>query len=641
MADPLPALEHLADAMLAVDSGGAVTFANAAARRLLGIRAATGQPLEEVWPQLLEDGQRAMLQEAMTARRTATFLVCLPGPARPLRVRAVPTMQGPTGLMLVAREANVAEQASEVLAYTAALAEADTVEDIVRALATLVLPAFDADGVLLAILESGQLRLAGHVGYDAFAVEAIEALDLTESPPVAEIMRTRVPVFLPGRDAYLRRYPSLESLIDRTRKQAWAFLPLVVSGRFVGALTVSYDRAHDFPPEERSLLAGLGGLIAQTLARARLREAERTLAAELQNHLLPRELSDVAGLVATARYLPATDGMGVGGDWYDVLALPGHHVGFVIGDVQGHNMHAAAVMGQLRNALRAYAAEGHDPSAVLSRTNRLMADLDPSLFATCCFLRVNQRSGEAEMAVAGHPPPLLCSQNGEVRSLTCPVGPPLGVLPDVSYATGPVVLSRGDVVAFFTDGMLEELRRPYDEAVADLGRQLQRADRTDLEGLADALVATAIGTGVRSDDVALLLVRLLEPAADAEHARTVVDRQDPRAARAARDFLVRFLPQPQLGDVRDTSELLVSEVVTNALRHTDGAIHLALWRYPDRIRVEVADETSRPPVVGVTDLLDESGRGVPLMDALSDRWGTAPHGAGKVVWFELHLPPPS
>jgi anti-sigma regulatory factor (Ser/Thr protein kinase) len=162
----------------------------------------------------------------------------------------------------------------------------------------------------------------------------------------------------------------------------------------------------------------------------------------------------------------------------------------------------------------------------------------------------------------------------------------------------------------------------------------------DLEDLADRLLAAAVDTGHLSDDVALLVVRHdgLPAEARPEHDRTTIDRLDPRAARSARDFIARHVAEPELTDLRETAVLLVSEVVTNALRHTDGNVDLALWRFQDRVRVEVSDETSRSPVASRAGLLDESGRGVPLMDALSDRWGTSPHGDGKVVWFELDLP---
>ena len=145
------------------------------------------------------------------------------------------------------------------------------------------------------------------------------------------------------------------------------------------------------------------------LERARLRDAERDLAAELQRGLLPQALAQAPGLVSTARYLPATDGMQVGGDWYEIIRISADRFGLVIGDVQGHNMHAASTMGQLRNALRAYAAEGHDAVSVVSRSNRLMADIDPGAFATCCYVEVDLRRGRAFVVRAGHPPPVLRS----------------------------------------------------------------------------------------------------------------------------------------------------------------------------------------------------------------------------------------
>ena len=168
-----------------------------------------------------------------------------------------------------------------------------------------------------------------------------------------------------------------------------------MSGRALGSLTISFDHPRELAAEERLLVVSLGALLGQMLDRARLRDVERELASELQRGLLPRALAQAPGLVSTARYLPATDGMQVGGDWYDVIRLSADRMGLVIGDVQGHNVHAASTMGQLRNALRAYAAEGHDAVSVVSRSNRLMADIDPDAFATCCYVEVDLRRGRA------------------------------------------------------------------------------------------------------------------------------------------------------------------------------------------------------------------------------------------------------
>jgi hypothetical protein len=359
----------------------------------------------------------------------------------------------------------------------------------------MVLPAFGATGMLVSLLESNRLKLSGHSGYSQLAVELLDVLSPDEDLPIAEVLRTREPLFLPSRAAYFGKYPGRAELIEATGKQAWAFLPLTVSGRALGSLTVSFDQPRDFPPDERSLLVSVSGLLAQTLARARLRDHERTLAAELQQQLLPRALPRPQGLVATARYLAATDGMGVGGDWYDVLELPGHRVALVIGDVQGHTMQAAAVMGQLRNALRAYAAEGHEPAAVMSRTNRLMVDLDPGVFATCAIVSVDLRSSQTQLVLAGHPPPVRRTAAGATSVLDAPVGPPLGVVEGEEYASGVVTLDRGDTLVMFTDGLVEDSARTFDEGLASVLRTLAAAATDDLELLADMLIGTAVDPG--------------------------------------------------------------------------------------------------------------------------------------------------
>jgi PAS domain-containing protein len=646
------ALEHMGDGFLSVDRSWTVTYVNRNAEVFVGPAAeARGRSLWEVWPHLATPGYEPLVRRAAATGQPQVFTKYVVAADRWFQVRVVPHPDGTsffatdiTALRAAQlekeRSLSRPDQARAVLAYSAALAEADTLADVIDVVATMVLPAFGATGMLVSLVESNRLKLAGHSGYRPGAVALLDVLSTDDDVPISQVLRTREPLFLPSRDAYLASFPGGGDVVEATGKQAWAFLPLTVSGRALGTLTVSFDDPRDFPPDERSLLVSVGGLLAQTLARARLRDSERTLAAELQQQLLPRALPRPPGLVATARYLAATDGMGVGGDWYDVLELPGDRVALVIGDVQGHTMQAAAVMGQLRNALRAYAAEGHEPGAVMSRTNRLMAELDPGVFATCAIVMVDLRSSRTQLVLAGHPPPVRRTADGLAGPLDAPVGPPLGVVNDQEYQAGIVRLGRGDTLVLFTDGLVEDSARSFDEGLATVLATLRASDTDDLEALADRLLAGSVDPDHRSDDVALLVVRhdgLPESVLPA-HARTWIDREDPRAARAAREFIAGHLSEPALGDLRETAILLVSEVVTNALRHTDGRVDLELWRFADRVRVEVSDETSRNPVPAVSSLLDESGRGVPLMDALSDRWGTSPHGAGKVVWFELDLP---
>jgi serine phosphatase RsbU (regulator of sigma subunit) len=536
-----------------------------------------------------------------------------------------------------ARDRTRPEQARRVLAYSQALAEADSVSDVIEVVATMVLPAFDATGLLVSLADSGKLRLAGHSGYGRSAVEALDGVPIDADAPIAEVMRTRTPVFLPSLKAYLARYPKTREELARTGKRAWAFAPLTVSGRALGSLTISFDHPRELAAEERSLVVSLAALLGQMLDRARLRDAERELASELQRGLLPRALAQAPGLVSTARYLPATDGMQVGGDWYDVIRISADRMGLVIGDVQGHNVHAASTMGQLRNALRAYAAEGHDAVTVVSRSNRLMADIDPDAFATCCYVEVDLRRGRAFVTRAGHPPPVLRSATGRTRVLDVAVGLPLGVDPDEIYVAEPVHFFPGDTLVLFTDGLVEDSRTTMDTGLAAVIAEVRMGEVADLEVFADGLVSQQRTAEHRPDDMALLVARYdgLDVTQRPRRATTMIDRGDPMAARHARDFITRVLTEWDLIDQRDAIVLLVSEVVTNALCDTDGRVDLTAIRLPGQLRFEVSDDTASEPRTRTGEPLHESSLGIPLLSGFSDRWGTSPRGTGKTVWFEL------
>jgi hypothetical protein len=536
-----------------------------------------------------------------------------------------------------ARDLTRPEQASRVLAYSQALAEADSVSDVIEVVATMVLPAFDAIGLLVSLADSGKLRLAGHSGYGHSAIKALDGLPTDANAPIAEVMRTRMPVFLPSLKAYLARYPETREDSARTGKRAWAFAPLTVSGRALGSLTISFDHPRELTAEERLLVVSLAALLGQMLDRARLRDVERELASELQRGLLPRALAQAPGLVSTARYLPATDGMQVGGDWYDVIRLSADRMGLVIGDVQGHNVHAASTMGQLRNALRAYAAEGHDAVTVVSRSNRLMADIDPDAFATCCYVEVDLRRGRALVTRAGHPPPVLRSATGRTRVLDVTVGLPLGVDPDEIYVAEPVHFFPGDTLVLFTDGLVEDSRTTMDVGLAAATAAVRRGDVADLEVFADTLVTPHGTEEHRPDDIAVLVARYdgLDVTQRPRRATTMIDRGDPTAPRLARDFITRVLTEWDLLDRREAIVLLVSEAVTNALRDTDGRVDLTAIRLPGQLRFEVSDGNASEPGTRSGEPLHESGAGIPLLIGFSDRSGTSPRGTGKTVWFEL------
>lgn len=184
-------------------------------------------------------------------------------------------------------------------------------------------------------------------------------------------------------------------------------LPLVTSGRAVGACSIAFAPMGRAAVAGQAVLTALATLLGQTFERTQLYDAQHALAEKLRQALLPRMLPQPPGVLATSRYVPTTGSIDLGGDWYDLINLPDGGVAAVVGDVQGHNTAAAVVMGQLRSAVRAYAAEGHDPGTVLRRTNRLMLDLETGLFATCCCVWLDPATGATRIATAGHPAPLM------------------------------------------------------------------------------------------------------------------------------------------------------------------------------------------------------------------------------------------
>jgi serine phosphatase RsbU (regulator of sigma subunit) len=290
---------------------------------------------------------------------------------------------------------------------------------------------------------------------------------------------------------------------------AWAHLPLIASGRAVGACVLGYAEPHRFSTDDRAMLTSLCSLVAQALERARLYDTKHRLAHGLQAALMPHSLPELPGLERAARYQPATRGMEIGGDFYDLLRTGEDCATAVVGDVQGHNVTAAGLMGQIRTAVRAFTSVGRSPAEVMAGSNRLMAELDTDLFVSCVYVRLDIARNRAVIARAGHPPPLLRGPDGSVRVLDVPGGALLGVEPDGRYPVTEVALPPGSVLALYTDGLVETPGTDLDEAVADLAAHLAAVGDVSLEQLADSMIRHTAGPHGRADDVALLLLRLI------------------------------------------------------------------------------------------------------------------------------------
>ncbi|MGV9992195.1 SpoIIE family protein phosphatase [Streptomyces sp. NPDC003374] len=506
--------------LASLDLHGRVSFANPAAAELLGkdVGELLGTRLWSSVPWLNDPMYEDRYRGALISQQVTSFVALRP-PGDWLSFRMYPTTNGLSVRITRARPVSELGRGappagmgssslvaiSQVLGLAGALTEAVSVQDVVQLVADEIVPAVGGQALLVLGSQSGRLHVLGHRGYpDPRIVDGFHGTPLGAPTPGTHVLSTGVPAFFDCRHQLERLYPGEQTARDGFA--AWAYLPLIASGRPVGTCVLAYADAHPFPAEERAVLTSIAGLIAQALERARLYDAKHRLAHGLQQALLPHSLPRVPGFDAAARYLPATQGMEIGGDFYDLVPTR-PTAAAVIGDVQGHNVTAAGLMGQLRTAVRAYTAVGQEPQQVMRSTNRLLMDLGVELFASCLYLRLDAAQGCAVMARAGHPPPLLRRPDGRVRVLDLAGGPLLGIDAAASYPTTAVGLAPGSVLVLYTDGLVESPGVDLEEALARLGRQLNEAGHLPLGELADRLVRHSTAARERIDDVAVLLLR--------------------------------------------------------------------------------------------------------------------------------------
>lgn len=509
-------LARMPDGMCSLDVNGQVTYANAAAGELLGLPLSglLGNLLWSALPWLNDPVYEDRYRAALLSQHATSFVALRP-PQDWLMFRFHPSRSGisvhitpahgavqempddvpsqqPAGLVAI----------SHILNLASALTEAVGVSDVIELVADEIMPAVGSRALVMLASDAGRLRVLGQRGYqDAAVVERFDGMPLAAQTPGAHALVTGVPSFFESRAQLEHIYPARSA--TRDGMAAWAYLPLIASGRPVGTCILSYSEPHHFSTDERAVLTSLGGLIAQALERARLYDTKHRLAHGLQSALLPHSLPALPGLEVAARYLPGTQGMDIGGDFYDLMRTGDA----VIGDVQGHNVTAAGLMGQVRTAVRAYTAVGQLPGKVMENTNRLLIDLDADLLASCVYLHLDRPATRALLARAGHPQPLLRDPDGRVHILDLAGGPLLGVDPSAAYPTTAVPLPPGSVLVLYTDGLIEVPGVDFDDALAELAALLASTADQPLEALADTLVGHATRSRQRSDDTALLLLR--------------------------------------------------------------------------------------------------------------------------------------
>ncbi|MGV9350546.1 SpoIIE family protein phosphatase [Streptomyces spiralis] len=561
--------------------------------------------------------------------------VCTPG----WGVRDVPGSSGTSMMYPLRRLAGLLNRAM-------------TMDDIVAAAQYCVMAPLRAQALVLASAADGRLWVLGHCGASADMVRGLHGVRMNDRVPATEAFR--------GRPLFVSEGPSpLDGDLSAGRPRTDVYIPLMGDGqlidlpvvgsrRVVGICCLAFDTPRDFPPEERALLGMMAGLLGAAVDRVELSARQRAVAECLQRTLLPPVLPDLPRLVTTARYQPATVTSKVGGDWYDVIKLADDRAVLVVGDVEGHAMESAAVMGQVRTATASYATEGHRPAAVIERTGKLLARLRTDLTVTCCVVAVDTVDGTAEVALAGHPPPLVRGPDGSIGVLNAPANVPLGVWPADGYQGREHTLAPGALLMLYTNGLVSW---DTDDADARSRALLGAGDlgsAPDLERLADLVISEVSAPWQRRDD-AVLLLALYQGARDQDEPRVGslhIQRHDLRGVRTARTFVHDRLSSWGLENMSDALELVVSETVTNALVHAGSDVDVRLRAFEDHIRLEVRDSDSNPPVPSPLSLEEEEnaeaehGRGLLIVEALAETWNSSPNGLGKTVSMNMPITPP-
>ncbi|WOX22316.1 SpoIIE family protein phosphatase [Streptomyces sp. HUAS YS2] len=497
---------------------------------------------------------------------------------------------------------------------------------------------------VLRLRRTDRLRLTEGDGEDAVLVPdpdptpAAELCEVRSGGALAEVLRGVRPVFGDSAAA-LAALPELLGPDHPLPPGHRAILaPLRGRRRVIGAAVfLRRPERPAFEPNDLLVAAQLATHTALGIDKAVLYGREAYIADELQRTMLPDSLPQPTGVRLASRYLPAAETARVGGDWYDAIPLPGSRVALVVGDVMGHSMTSAAIMGQLRTTAQTLAGLDLPPQEVLHHLDEQAQRLGQDRMATCMYAVYDPVSHRITIANAGHPPPILLHLGGRAEVLRVPPGAPIGV-GGVDFEAVELDAPAGATLLLYTDGLVESRLRDVWTGIEQLRErlaataQLTGPDHSPpLEALCDD-VLDMLGPGDRDDDIALLAARF-DGIAPSDVAYWFLEPEDAapgRARRLARRALARW----DLEELTDSVELLVSEVVTNAVRYAERPVTLRLLR-TNVLRCEVGDDSPQLPRQRRARDTDEGGRGLFLVNRLARRWGATRLSGGKVVWFEL------
>ncbi|MGW5774499.1 SpoIIE family protein phosphatase [Streptomyces sp. NPDC003863] len=503
-----------------------------------------------------------------------------------------------------------------------------------RPVAPFVLRLRRTDRLRLSDLEGEELVLVP----DPDPTPAAELCEVRSGGALAEVLRGVRPVF--GDSAAAKT--ALAELLGPEHPLPGGLravlAPLRGRRRVIGAAVfLRRPERAGFEPNDLLVAAQLATHTALGIDKAVLYGREAYIADELQRTMLPDSLPQPTGVKLASRYLPAAETARVGGDWYDAIPLPGSRVALVVGDVMGHSMTSAAIMGQLRTTAQTLAGLDLPPQEVLHHLDEQAQRLGENRMATCMYAVYDPVSHRITVANAGHPPPILLHLGGRAEVLRVPPGAPIGV-GGVDFEAVELDAPAGATLLLYTDGLVESRLRDVWTGIEQLRErlaataQLTGPDHSPpLEALCDD-VLDMLGPGDRDDDIALLAARF-DGIAPSDVAYWFLEPEDAapgRARRLARRALARW----DLEELTDSVELLISEVVTNAVRYAERPVTLRLLR-TDVLRCEVGDDSPQLPRQRRARDTDEGGRGLFLVNRLARRWGATRLSGGKVVWFEL------
>ncbi|MBB4947905.1 serine phosphatase RsbU (regulator of sigma subunit)/anti-sigma regulatory factor (Ser/Thr protein kinase) [Kitasatospora gansuensis] len=475
------------------------------------------------------------------------------------------------------------------------------------------------------------------VGQWEHVLEEGALLAMPRSTPPGLALQENHPVLVPviNPDVAVDYAASLggPELVPVVMGRSMLVLPLSARGTVLGILKLLRlpDRA-PFDHADAATLRELAARAALSLDNARLHRMEAKTATILQRSMIPTRPPKIPGVQIAHRYLPGDQKAEVGGDWFDAIQLPGSRVALVVGDVMGHGLLSAAAMGRFRTAMQTLAALDLPPGQLLRHLDNLAHKLGDDHLATCLYAVYDPINRTCELASAGHVPPVLVHPDGTGELLEIPSGAPIGV-GGVPFVSKKIDVSDGSMLVLCTDGLVEVRGGDIGAGLAALCGNLIDPKQSPEE--ACDVVLERLHSEDRQDDIALLVARFdgVAPTEVATWELAVDETEVRRARRLVREQLAAW----QLTALTDTVELLVSELVTNAVRVARDHVQLQLIRV-DKLLVEVSDDNHNLPSLEPSEELDENGRGLNLVSKLAEKWGTARKAVGKVVWFELMLP---